>query len=90
VLAIHFFGTRTHEVISVPVTPRVSAIIPPVNNPQTAVSVQMSYRLPTQQFHQEGNLVVDALIDETVVANGTFKSGGKESVSSKLEIKTPL
>jgi len=90
-MAIHFSGTRNHERISVPIMPRVSAVTPSANNnPQTAVSVRMSYRLPIRQFHQEGNLVVDALIDETVVASGTYNPGGKQSVSPKLEIKTPL
>ena len=89
-LAIHFSVTRRHEIISVPVMPRVSTITPPADNPQTAVSVQMSYRLPTQQFHQEGNLVVDAFINETVVASGIFKPDGKEAVSPKIEMKIPL
>jgi predicted anti-sigma-YlaC factor YlaD len=83
-LAIHFHDTRGHQTFSVPVNPSAH------NNPEIAVSVHMSYRLPTRQFHQEGNLVVDTLIDETVVASGTFQPGGKESVSPKLEMKTPL
>jgi anti-sigma factor RsiW len=86
-LATHFSRTRGHEVIPMP---HASAATPPANNLQSAVSVQISYHLPTQRFHQEGNLVVDTLIDETVVASGIFKPGGKESVSPKLEIKTPL
>jgi anti-sigma-K factor RskA len=88
-LAVHFSGTRGHE-ISVPIMPRVSVTAPPIGgNPPAAVSVQMSYHLPTQQFHQEGNLVVDSLVDETVIASGTFQPG-KQSTSPNLQMKTPL
>src|SRR5215469_12589372 len=47
---IYLYGTRGHQTISVPITPAAN------NHPETAVSVQMSYRVPTQQFHQEGNV----------------------------------
>jgi anti-sigma factor RsiW len=90
-LAVHFSGTGRHETISVPVGPRVSAVTSSDgNSPQTPVSVEMSYRLPRRQFHQEGNLVVDTLVDETVVADGTFQASGKETIFPNIEMKTPL
>lgn len=90
-LAIHFSGVPRHETISVPTSPRISAPAPALaNNPQPAVSVQLSWRLPVRRFYQEGNMAVDTLIDETVVASGTFHPGGQESVSPQLEMKTPL
>ncbi|HTV40298.1 MAG TPA: anti-sigma factor [Candidatus Sulfotelmatobacter sp.] len=90
-LAGHFSGTRRHETVSVPVVPLVSEVASAAgNSPQAPVLVQMSYRLPTRQFHQEGNLVVDTLVDETVDADGVFQASGKETISPKLEMKTPL
>ena len=83
-LAIYFYNTRGRQTNSVPITPVAN------NNLESAVSVQMSYQLPTRQFHQDGNLVVDTLIDETVVASGTFQPGGKESISPNLQMNTPL
>ena len=90
-LAIHFSGTRRHGTASVPIVQHVSAVTSAAeNNPQRSVSVQVSYYLPRRQFHQEGNLVVDTLVDESVVASGTFQASDNESGSSKLEMKTPL
>ena len=90
-LAVHFSSTKRHETVSVPVgtsAPEVASAAE--NSPQAPVSVQISYRLPTREFHQEGNLVVDTLVDETVVADGMFQASGKEATSPKLEMKTPL
>ncbi len=44
----------------------------------STVSIQVSYRVPTYKFHQEGNLVVDTLSDETIVASGTLWPGHPE------------
>jgi hypothetical protein len=97
-LAVKFSGTRSREIIPVPVTPRLAVTAPGGNGLQTSVSLEMSYR--TRQFHQEGNLVVDTLVNETVVANGALLLGqsrdhegaepGKDSFSPALEMKTPL
>lgn len=90
-LAFHFSGTGRHETISVPIVPHVSEVVSAAeNSPQAPVSVQISYRLPRRQFHQEGNLVVDTLVDETVVADGTVQASGRETISPELEVKTPL
>jgi anti-sigma factor RsiW len=85
VLASHFsHKPRPEMTVKLPMPPVAS------REAQSPVSVRISYRLPTQQFYQQGNLVVDTLIDETVVASGTFKPGSKASVSPKLEMKIPL
>lgn len=89
-LVLHAYSTRRPP-LSTTITPHDTIPISvSVQNPQPAVSVKLSYHLPTQQFHQEGNLVVDALVDETVVASGTYHSSGKESVYPQLAMKTPL
>jgi anti-sigma factor RsiW len=56
----------------------------------SAVSVQLSYRVPTFKFRREGNLVVDTLSYETVVASGTLRPGGQESVPQTQSTKSPL
>jgi anti-sigma factor RsiW len=62
-----------------------------INHQQPAVSIEMSYRLPRHEFHQEGNLVLDTLVEETVVVNGAIPSGGSKNLpQQKFEIKTPL
>jgi anti-sigma factor RsiW len=48
------------------------AQVEPVTAPVAEISVQYSFRLPTWKFRQEGNLVVDTLSYETVVASGTL------------------
>ncbi|HEY1787340.1 MAG TPA: zf-HC2 domain-containing protein [Verrucomicrobiae bacterium] len=96
-LAVHFSGAKSHETNM----PRAVAVTSPVGkNPQISVSVQMSYRSPRREFHQEGNVVLDAFVSETVVINGTFQEeqnrdregadADKESGSQPLQMKTPL
>ena len=63
-LAINFFsGARVHETKTVRSNGRD---IHPI------VSIDLSYHVPTYKFRREGNLVVDALSYETVVASGTL------------------
>jgi anti-sigma-K factor RskA len=40
----------------------------------SVVSIEVSYRKPGRAFHQEGNLVVDTLTEETVVVTGTLSA----------------
>jgi anti-sigma factor RsiW len=47
---------------------------------RSAVSVDLSYRVPTYKFRKEGNLVVDTLSYETVAASGTLWMGGPTPV----------
>ena len=54
---------------------------------QSAVSIEVSYLVPTYKFSKEGNLVVDTLSYETVVASGTLWTGGQERVQEKSERK---
>jgi predicted anti-sigma-YlaC factor YlaD len=56
----------------------------------SAVSIQVSYRVPTYKFHQEGNLVVDTLSDETIVASGTLWPDHPEPAQQKSERNSPL
>lgn len=58
-------------------------------NGRSIVSIQISYRVPTYKFHQEGAQVVDSLSDETVVASGTFQLG-QGPVAPNPERKTSL
>lgn len=89
-LVLHSYSTRRESILTT-LTPNVPLPTPvAVQNPPPTVSVQMSYHLPTHQFHQEGNVVVDTLMNETVVATETFPSSSQESVSSQLEMKIPL
>lgn len=44
-------------------------------NPETAVSVQVSYQVPSCNFRREGNLVMDTLSYNTVVAGGIIHPG---------------
>jgi predicted anti-sigma-YlaC factor YlaD len=85
VLAVHFFGTRT----SAPVATHLSTPATTDRQPPE-VSIEMSYRLPVHEFHQEGNLVVDAFVDVTVVADGTIPSAGLKDIPQHLDIKSPL
>ena len=90
-LAIHFSGRGNREAISPPVTPRLVTVTSPAEpNSERPVSVQMSWRLPRHEFHQEENVVLDAFVDETVVVNETIPSGSMKNLSRKLEFKTPL
>ena len=54
------------------------------------VSIQVSYCVPTYKFRQEGNLVVDTLTCETMVANETLWTGGQEPVQRTQGRKMPL
>lgn len=56
----------------------------------SAVSIQVSYRVPIHKFRREGNLVVDTFAYETVVASGTLRPGGQQPVQQKPELKMPL
>ncbi len=90
-LAIHSSGTRKREAVADPGPSRISAVTSPAqDNSRTPVSVQMSYHLPRREFRREGNLVVDTLVDETVVVDETVPSGNVKNLPQKLEIKTPL
>jgi len=52
-----------------------------------AVSVEIVYHQPACTFRREGNRVIDRLSDETVVATGTLRPGGTESLSPNPDIK---
>ena len=72
-LLINFFsGARVHETV------RSDG-----RDIQSAVSIEVSYLLPTYKFSKEGNLVVDTLSYETVVASGTLWTAGQERVREK-------
>ena len=49
----------------------------------SAVSIEVSYRVPTYKFRKEGNLVVDTLSYETIVASGTLWAGSPERAQEK-------
>ncbi len=51
----------------------------------SAVSILISYRVPIYRFRREGDLVVDTLSYETVVASETLWTGGQEPVDHKQE-----
>jgi anti-sigma factor RsiW len=87
-LAIHHSG-RPHERTSAPVPTHV-ATLTATSDQHSEISVELSYRLPVHEFHQEENLVVDTFVDETTVANGIIPSGGLKNLPQKLEMKTPL
>ena len=72
-LLVNFFsGARVHETV------RSDG-----RDIQSAVSIEVSYLVPTYKFRKEGNLVVDTLSYETVVASGTLWTGGPERVRQK-------
>jgi len=72
-LLVNFFsGARVHETV------RSDG-----RDIQSAVSIEVSYLVPTYKFSKEGNLVVDTLSYETVVASGTLWTGGPERVRQK-------
>ena len=74
-LLISFFsGTRVHE---------TETARPDPLDIHSAASIEVSYRVPTYKFRKEGNLVVDTLSYETIVASGTFWTGGQERVQEK-------
>ena len=47
------------------------------------VFIEFSYRVPIYKFRKEGNLVVDTLSYETVVASGTLWTGSPERAQEK-------
>ena len=49
------------------------------DNP-SALSIQVSYRVPVRKFRREGNWIVDTLSYQTVVASQTLWTGGQASV----------
>jgi len=55
-----------------------------------AVSIQVSCCVPTYRFHQEGNLVVDTLSCETMVANETLWTGSQKPVQQTQEKRMTL
>jgi hypothetical protein len=59
-------------------------------NPHPAVSIQISYQMPTTTFHREDNHVIDSLSDETIVVSGIIQPGGQGPVPQKPERKTSL
>jgi hypothetical protein len=91
VMVIHFSGLRSRQTIQAPIMPSLATVKPsPDQNQPPAVSIQISYRLPTHEFLKDGNLVIDTLSSETVVADGNFQPGDRHTVSQTLDIKTPL
>jgi anti-sigma factor RsiW len=79
---IHFFRPRT----STTETARSDVPIPPaVMSPYPAVSIQIASRVPAWKFHTEGNHVIDALSDETVIASGTISPVDLKPVQQKPE-----
>jgi hypothetical protein len=74
-LLIDFFsGTKVHETK----TARGAGSTVP-----SAVSIDLSYRVPTYKFRKEGNLVVDTLSYETVAASGTLWISGPTRVQER-------
>jgi anti-sigma factor RsiW len=57
---------------------------------RSTVSIQVSYCVPTYKFRQEGNLVVDTLTCEPVVASGTLWVGSEELGPKNQERKMLL
>jgi predicted anti-sigma-YlaC factor YlaD len=87
VLAVRFVGTPIRPGNSVPVATHVST---PADHQQPEVSIEMSYRLPRHEFHQEGNLVQDAFVDEAVTVSGAVPSDSLKNIPENLDIKTSL
>lgn len=80
ILAVRFFSTPTRPAGHTLWTGYVSTT---ADHQQPEVSIEMSYRLPVHKFHQEGNMVVDAFVDETVVVDGTIPSASTKSLPQK-------
>ncbi len=49
----------------------------------SAASIEVSYRVPIYKFRKEGNLVVDTLSYETIVASGTLWTGNQGRVQEE-------
>jgi anti-sigma-K factor RskA len=88
VLAVDFARKPIQERAPAPVATHEPPTI--ADRQEPAASLEMSYRLPVHEFHQEGNLVVDAFMDRNVVADGTIPADSLKNLPQKLEIKTPL
>ncbi len=73
-LLYHFYSQQAHH----KATARAISRSTP-----SAVSIQVSYRAPAYSFRREGNLVIDTLSYETIVASGTLWASGPEHVRSK-------
>ena len=72
-LLINFFsGARVHETV------RSDG-----RDTHSAVSIEVSYRVPIYKFRKQDNLVVDTLSYETIVTSGTLWTGGPERVQEK-------
>ena len=81
VVISHFSGARVHKTE----TARFDEL-----DTHSTVSIQLSYCVPTYKFRQEGNLVVDTLTCETMVADETLWTGRQEPVEKNRERKMPL
>jgi len=55
---------------------------------QSAVSVEVSYRVPAYTFRKEGNLILDTVSEETVVISETLLT--TKHAREKQEKKMPL
>ncbi|MDB6122682.1 MAG: hypothetical protein JWQ71_1675 [Pedosphaera sp.] len=64
----YFSGARVHEIKMVR------------SNDRSALSIEVSYRLPVCESRQEGNFVVDTLSFETVVASATHRIPDQEII----------
>ncbi|MGD1017727.1 MAG: hypothetical protein ABSA12_00260 [Verrucomicrobiia bacterium] len=80
-LVNHFPGVRTH---------RTEIARSDGRDISSAISIQISYCAPIYKFRREGNLVVDTLSCETVVANETLWTGGQTPVQPTQEKRIPL
>jgi len=76
-LLVHFSRPRTNTAETARSDePSLHAVIPLY----PAVSIQIASRVPAWKFRREGNLVIDALSYETVIASGTIAPGGPKTV----------
>jgi predicted anti-sigma-YlaC factor YlaD len=77
----HFSGIKINKMQSTQFADR---------NLPAAVSIEISYRVPIRQFQRQGNLVLDTMSYETVVATGIIRPGGREPFLQNQERKKPL
>jgi hypothetical protein len=76
-LVFHLFtGAQVHET-------EVAGLSGQAN--PSAVSIQVSYRVPVHKFREEGNFVVDAISYTTVAANETIRTGGRGALRETKE-----
>lgn len=83
-LAFHFFRMPHRQ------TTPVAIATHPASNEHPTVSLEISYHVPVYEFRQEGNLVVDSFVDETVVARAALPSSDRNSDPQQLQIKDSL